>query len=70
MITIESYIQVHSHSTRMSRNESCLRGGGGGYACDKNEITAGATSLIVKYFPTIISNMSNITRVHRLDVVA
>ena len=70
MSTIESHTQVQTRSTRTSRKDSCLRGGGGGYVCDKTAITAGATFLIVQYCTTIIAGMSNITLVHRLDVVA
>ena len=70
MSTIESHIQVQTHSTRTPREESCMRGGGGGYVCDRTEITAGATSIIVQYYPTLIAGMSNLTLVHQLDVVA
>ena len=70
MRTIESHIQVQHHSTRTFRNESFLRKGGGGFVYDRTAITSGATSLILKYCPTLIGDMSNLTIVHRLDVVA
>ena len=70
MITIEYHIQVQPNMTRTSRKEFCLRGVSGGSVCDRTAITAGATSFIVQYFPTIITGMSNLTLVHQLDVVA
>ena len=70
MSTIESHIQVHSHSTSKSRNELCLRGGGGRYVCDKTAINAWSTSLIEHYCPTLIAGIYNLNLVHRLYVVA
>ena len=69
MSTIEYHIQVHPHSIRTSRKESCLRCDGGGSVCDKTAITAGATSLMVQYCPTFSVGMDICIHVHRFGVV-